>query len=234
MKKSTVILLILLLCLFCACSSVGEKEKDLAYLAPIEFSSVGELIDFLGTKEVQGGQNVLNYITSSIEDFEIPNETAFASAFDAELVAVTLSGNYANYVFSVNNVNVPFLAEHYNFDSISCESTADDKQIVMDEFATFAQRITVTCNVKSEDGASLINFASENPVEYWEEHPGFYYTRAPLIDMDDPYGYMIYWEDYENFFQAYIPAHLVDSFFENYDSLIETVTIGNYSKLETE
>lgn len=188
---------------------------------------------------------MLSFNSSPVKSIEIPNESAFASAFDAELAEATISGNYVNYIFSVNDVDVKALAENYGFDSISSLNTVDmddamdetdasNEQIMMEEFASFLQRITVTCNVKSENSASLINFASGNPVECWEEHPGFYYTRAPYIDMDEPYGYMIYWEDFDNFFSAYVPAHLVNSFFDNYTSLIETVTIGHSSNLETE
>lgn len=246
MKKYTAIVFAVLLCFLCACSMKEKGEINCEYPVPLEFSSVEELIDYLGAGEGQTAQNVLNYSTSSVKNIEVPNESAFKSAFDAELAGATLSGNYVNYLFVVNNVDISQIRENYRLHSDLFSNTADaeegaekgdtddERQMMMDEFVSFSREITITCNVKAEGGNPLVDFASGNPVEYWEEHPGFYYTRAPYIDMDEPYGYMIYWEDFDNFFSAYVPASLVDSFFENYDSLIETVTIEGSSNLETE
>ena len=219
MKKCIAVLMVLFLCLLCACSPNSEEEFLCEYYAPFEFSSVEEAIDFLRGEEPQEGQKVLSYSTSEVKSIEIPNEEAFAAALDAELTSVSLSSFYINYTFHVNNVDVPRLEEEYGVEF------SEDEQFERDEFAGFMQRITVTCNVKAEEGATLVNFASQNAVGYWEEHPGFYRTGAPLGDMDPPYGYMIYWEDFGNFFSAYVPLHLVDSFFAHYDSLIETVAI---------
>ena len=225
MKKCTAVLLALFLCLLCACSPAEEESNMCVYYAPLEFSSVEEMIEFFRAEETDSMER-LGYHTSEVKSMEIPNEEAFADAFDAELKSVSLSENGVHYLFSLPHVDVEALAETYLEDRISSLS-AEEQQLMMLLFTEFSREILITCDVKSEDGTTLAGAASGGQVKRWEEHPDFSYAEANFGDMGEgeSYGYYLYWNDFGNSFFARIPAHLVDSFFEHYDSLIETAKV---------
>ena len=225
MKKCTAVLMAFLLCLLCACSP-AEEEFNCVYYAPLEFSSVEAMIEFLRAEETDSMER-LGYHTSEVKSMEVPNEEAFAAAFDAELKSVSLSENGVHYLFSLSHVDVNALAETYRFEDRMSSLSAEEQQLRMELFTEISREILITCGVKSEDGTTLAGAASGGQVKHWEEHPGFSYAEANFGDIGEgePYGYYLYWNDFGNSFFARMPAHLVDSFFENYDSLIETVTV---------
>ncbi len=192
----------------CACTS-KETVQESSF---IRLESMEELREYLSQEPAE----VAMSFTAEEEPIYVPNEEQVSGEFNADLSEIVLDNNNFYFRFKVRDANLN-LANEYD----PTNGALSEEESIDSEMARACSEDLMIGWQRNSNGEDVLNaLAESNPLYYWEEHPGYYYTTSPYNGMEDPLGYMIYWVQDSHFFQASVPAEKLDIFWENCETMI--------------
>lgn len=207
--------IMILAIVICAVTAQVHTEPSPQMSERMEFSSIEDMVEYL----TNSGNPMTRSISSNA--IYVPCEASISDEFNAQLQTIEVNNNNYYYCFKVSDADVERAVA--SLDEEFVEDIAGEN-ITVDEIAQPCVEDFVIGWFRDSDGEAVLNsLAAGNPLDYWEDHPGYYFTTSPFSDMTDPLGYMIYWVEGGEFFQASVPAEKLDTFWEQVDTLIETM-----------
>ncbi len=224
MKRTLALLLCIVLAItcFCACSSGNNGKPNVApqESRSVHFSSLDEFKDYLSNEDEAA------MFSDRSSTIYVPDEAQVTEAFDAELNEIVIDNDNYYFRYTINGVNMNEISSTHNIVDAISESNAttyapESEKPIDEETARVCSEDLMIGWQRNSNGEEALNMlAASNPIDYWTDHPGYYYTTAPYIGMDNPLSYMIYWVQDGYFFQASVPAGQLDIFWENCDTMI--------------
>ena len=197
-------------------------------------------------------ENFRTFTTESKEkNTELPvvDMSVFEETMDAELEWVGLNNTYVSFLIhtptdqekmidAFGSDNPEEIAKEMNKELRDAAKDADGQatrggvpepvySVEAEAVTTLNDRIAITYDYEGNGELALSSFIGMNAVHYWEDHPGYYYTGAPYVDMENPPGYMIYWAMDGYFYQAGVPASQLETFWQICDNMMLGYSIKN-------
>lgn len=218
MKRLTILVLcfaIMVTAIIYGVNSQAQTESSPQSSEYMEFSSINDLVEYLSSD----GDSMMRSLAS--DEICIPKEDEISGNFGAGLDRIEVVGNNYYYCFSISGADISGAAASLDASKVNAVMGEDAS---IEHIAQSCVENFVIGWFRDSDGDEVLNsLAAGNPLDFWEEHPGYYYTTAPFSDMTDPLGYMIYWVQNGDFFQASVPADKLESFWDMADTLMETI-----------
>lgn len=218
MKRLTILALCAIMMLAVTIYGVNSRiqtESSPQMSDHMEFSSIDELMEYIKSDDASMTR------AYSMDSICLPQEEEISQAFGASLQRIEVAENNFYYCFTVSGADIESAAASLDMNQVNeviGENTATE------DIARPCVEDFVIGWFRGSDGDAVLNsLAAGNPLDFWEEHPGYYFTTSPFSDMTEPLGYMIYWVQNGEFFQASVPADKLDTFWEMANTLMETV-----------
>lgn len=225
--KRVLLLLMCAIMIFCTTGCAAEENTSSANSPQkstfVSFDTIDEFKEYMHNEKSETAAFARNS-----ESIYIPSESLMENEFKAELDEVVIDNIHYYFKYTVKDVDLSEIATGHNIvdtltneDEITAYAAGNEEPIDPETLRICAEDFTIGW-ARGADGEEILNaLAGSNPLDYWESHPGYYYTKSPYLEMEDPIGYMIYWVHDGTFFQASVPAQKLDAFWESIDSMIE-------------
>ncbi len=215
MKKivMTTVSLFLLTILVACNTSERVGVSDISAMESLEFSSVVEMQEFFSSENSEEG-NVEMFNAVLTKQIFVPNEVIVEANLDAELDLINVNGEHIYYSFKISNPDFSAAeAKVTVVDEIAKQRAVPEESAV--DSATLkacTEKLMIGVSNFADGEAALQDLAERVQIGFFEDHPGYYYTTAPYMHMENPLAYMLYWVEDGKFMQASVPADQLDDF----------------------
>lgn len=255
-KRLLIYIYLLLVCVltFVGCNIMTEGSSDdiYDYENPLVFKSIEDFTDYIldeaivmasvdDTQHTSFEETFREFMKSSRETnnyLQVPNLSVFKASMNAGFRNAVIGNASIAYLFDLpidqekmlqrfGSADVDEIAAAMNQEVQAYKDSGMYSTITGEDIISHNESLMIEYYYLGNGESTLQVVKGMNPLNTWENHPGFFYAGAPYSDMENPPSYMVYWVMGDYYYQASVPASQLETFWAICDNMMTSYSAND-------